>query len=364
MADLIIKPNSATGDKLILQDRAGGAVLTTADSGISALRLGPGSAPGSPAQGTMYYDSSGDLIKVWDGAKWVEVGGKQYVTGGTEHTFGTYTVHEFTGDGIFSIVGVALSCEILVVGGGGGTANDHAAGAGAGGLLYGTLTLNGDYHITVGAGGVVRGPNENRTNETTWTTYHGNKGSNSVISRINAIALGGGGGGTNYSGQPDSNGGSGGGGGGQTVPGLKQQSDSGGLTGFGYNGGIRDHSTSSYTTGGGGGAGAVGGTPVNGSTTAAGGAGKDYSSIFGTGVGASGWFAGGGGGGHYSDSGGTGASAIAYGAGGQGGGGRGGNTGNDAVDGTPNTGGGGGGADRNDHGGSGGSGVVVIRHLT
>jgi hypothetical protein len=31
MADLIIKPNSATGDKLILQDRAGGAVLTTAD---------------------------------------------------------------------------------------------------------------------------------------------------------------------------------------------------------------------------------------------------------------------------------------------------------------------------------------------
>jgi hypothetical protein len=35
MADLIIKPNSATGDKLILQDRAGGAVLTTADSGAT-----------------------------------------------------------------------------------------------------------------------------------------------------------------------------------------------------------------------------------------------------------------------------------------------------------------------------------------
>ena len=35
MADLIIKPNSATGDKLILQDRAGGAVLTTASSGAT-----------------------------------------------------------------------------------------------------------------------------------------------------------------------------------------------------------------------------------------------------------------------------------------------------------------------------------------
>ena len=35
MADLIIKPNSATGDKLILQDRDGGAVLTTADSGAT-----------------------------------------------------------------------------------------------------------------------------------------------------------------------------------------------------------------------------------------------------------------------------------------------------------------------------------------
>ena len=36
MANLIIKPNSATGDKLIIQDRDGGAVLTTADSGVDS----------------------------------------------------------------------------------------------------------------------------------------------------------------------------------------------------------------------------------------------------------------------------------------------------------------------------------------
>ena len=35
MANLIIKPNSATGDKLIIQDRADGAVLTTSDSGAT-----------------------------------------------------------------------------------------------------------------------------------------------------------------------------------------------------------------------------------------------------------------------------------------------------------------------------------------
>ena len=33
MADLIIKPEATSGNKLILKDQAGGAVLTTADSG-------------------------------------------------------------------------------------------------------------------------------------------------------------------------------------------------------------------------------------------------------------------------------------------------------------------------------------------
>ena len=63
MANLIIKPNSATGDKLIIQDRDGGAVLTTADSGATIAnstlttptltnpKITPGTTPGSPAEG-------------------------------------------------------------------------------------------------------------------------------------------------------------------------------------------------------------------------------------------------------------------------------------------------------------------------
>ena len=35
MADLIIKPATGDGNKLILQDKAGGAVMTTADSGAT-----------------------------------------------------------------------------------------------------------------------------------------------------------------------------------------------------------------------------------------------------------------------------------------------------------------------------------------
>ena len=39
MADLIIKPSTGPGNKLILQDQAGGAILTTADSGASLNNL-------------------------------------------------------------------------------------------------------------------------------------------------------------------------------------------------------------------------------------------------------------------------------------------------------------------------------------
>ena len=35
MPDLIIKPTNTSGNKVIIQDQAGGAVLTTADSGAT-----------------------------------------------------------------------------------------------------------------------------------------------------------------------------------------------------------------------------------------------------------------------------------------------------------------------------------------
>ena len=49
MPDLIIKPKNQSGNKLILQDQAGGAVLTTADSGATAANVTLASTTTFPA---------------------------------------------------------------------------------------------------------------------------------------------------------------------------------------------------------------------------------------------------------------------------------------------------------------------------
>ena len=48
MPDLIIKPQNTSGDKIIIQDQAGGAVLTTADSGATITLNGGDLVPSSP----------------------------------------------------------------------------------------------------------------------------------------------------------------------------------------------------------------------------------------------------------------------------------------------------------------------------
>ena len=50
MANLIIRPSTGAGNKVIVQDQAGAAVLTTADSGAT---LANGLAIGTPASGTL-----------------------------------------------------------------------------------------------------------------------------------------------------------------------------------------------------------------------------------------------------------------------------------------------------------------------
>ena len=86
MGNLIIKGKGGAGNKLILQDQACGAVLTTADSGAtisggtiinttgaitttgtvtqSSIKLTPSTEPGSPVEGQMYYDSNSNTIKI------------------------------------------------------------------------------------------------------------------------------------------------------------------------------------------------------------------------------------------------------------------------------------------------------------
>ena len=256
-------------------------------------------------------------------------------TGGNRIDYdGTYWIHTFTSSGTFT-PSTGLSCDYLVVAGGGGGSGASGGsdagngGGGAGGFRTSTglSTLVQAYTITVGAGGAGGvGP------------VDGSSGSNSVFSSITSL---GGSGGNDYGGAATATGGSGGG------AGAGAANRSLGTVGQGNDGGI----SSPNSGAGGGGAGAVGGT-ASGSTGGIGGTGTS-SSYSGSAV----TYAGGGGGGGKT----TGGSAT-------GGGGAGGSGNQNGVAGTVNLGGGGGGAggilpSGTNTGGLGGSGIVIIRYL-
>lgn len=274
-------------------------------------------------------------------------------SGGNITSDGTYWIHTFNSTGTFTPL-QGLSCDYLVVAGGGGAGSNATAfnagtgGGGAGGLRS-TVTATGGggslesalsvasgtaYTITVGAGGAggVAG-----------SPAAGSSGSNSVFSTITSTG-GGGGGKGGASGNNGLTGGSGGGGGANDGTGAV------GTVNQGYTGGNGATSgAATYQGGGGAGAGANG----NAAGASAGGGGNGVAvAISGSSV----TYAGGGGGGIYV----TGSSA-----GGTGGGGNGVTTGTGGA-GTTNSGGGGGGGGTTStnqcSGGNGGSGIVVIRY--
>lgn len=268
----------------------------------------------------------------------------------TETTDGEYTVISWTtnlaaGGGQDSTnwtapYGVTNVEYIVIAGGGSGGANsavnNAGGGGGAGGFRNGTglsVTAGTNYTVTIGAGGAaVSGQT------------HGNKGSNSSFSTIEAT-----GGGYGASEATAGNGGSGGGGSGLHFTGAGIGNEGSYTPVEGYNGG-NGYTSPYYAAGGGGGASMVGFnvTDANGGN---GGDGK-ASSITGSSV----TYAGGGGGGHY------GAVAGNPGAGGAGGGGSGSKGATTATSGTAYTGGGGGGAGNGGTSGAGGSGIVIIRY--
>jgi hypothetical protein len=283
-----------------------------------------------------------------------------YATGGDIiDTDGTYWYHTFLSSGTFTPQ-KAITCDYLVVAGGGGAGrydqNNAGSGGGAGGLRS-TVTATGGggsletalslgtsaYTVTVGAGGAGA-----------TSTAPGTSGSNSVFATI--TSLGGGGG---YA--TANNGITGGSGGGAGAGDATGNTGGAGTANQGYAGG------NTFTGGsfpgnrigsGGGGAGAVGGNENNNGNGGNGGNGV-ATSISGTSV----TYAGGGGGGVTNGAGGAGT-------GGSGGGGTGGDASNrDGSNGTANRGGGGGGAGGNNtvpatgSAGAGGSGIVIVRYL-
>jgi hypothetical protein len=174
------------------------------------------------------------------------VSGSNKATGGSITTDGTYFYHTFTSSGIFT-PNVALSADILSIGGGGagGRGGGGGGGGGAGELDYVTsqsLTAQ-SYPIVVGAGGSASSP------------YYPTNGGTTTFSNL-ITSLGGGNGASGAIGA--GNGGSGGGGG-NDYPTAGTASGSNTFAGgAGYTGGAP------YNGAGGGGATAVGAAGTSG----------------------------------------------------------------------------------------------------
>jgi hypothetical protein len=247
---------------------------------------------------------------------------------------GTYWYHAFLNSGTFTPL-KALSCDALVIGGGGAGASKYGgSGGGAGGVSNSAQTLVSGtaYAITIGAGGagVSYGPTS------------GPVGTSSSFVGTSTVTSAGGQGGQIAGGSIGN--GIGGSSGSPTI--------SVGGNGYVYAGGYSEKG------GGGGGAGGAGASPtfVQYGVAGNGGAGvstySTYASATSTGV--SGFYAGGGSGGGARD---TTAGTTT------GGGGVGGQA--DSVGGaaTANTGGGGGGGGGNNSSGKGASGLVIVRYL-
>ena len=285
-------------------------------------------------KGQIVFNETDGVVQVYTGTEWRAVEGKTTVSGGTETTSGSYTIHTFTSSGSLVVTGSDITADYLVVGGGGGGGGTRGGGGGAGGMVEtpgGTIPV-GTHTVTIGGGG-NGGPGVDT----------GAVGEASSLGSIQSASGGGYGGGQ---GNPGGNGGSGGGGsdgqgGGEGTPG--QGNDGGGSTGAtgGGGGGGKDGAGNQGPPTQGGPGGAAGSSSYSGSTV-------NYS--------------GGGGGGSRDDG------TVGNGGGGNAGpGGK--NPTNLAGNAGINQGGGGGGGGRHPTGaqlpgGNGGSGIVIVRYLT
>ena len=356
-----IKLGNASGIATVsaLKITNGTASINKHSVGVGTTTTAGRNAGVSTAIGTLNFNTTLGSLEYYNGNSWIQITDSFFsVSGGTESTFGNYKLFTFTSNGTFTVTGSG-NIDILVVAGGGQgglpAGNDnYGGGGGAGGLVWYTgFTVGaGDHSIVVGNGGAQTSSGSGNR--------RGNDGSNSTA--FGLTALGGGGGGGQGGSTSGRDGGSGGGGGypsgygSATQPSQSNSLGTGSLVhNLGNNGGPGNNSPN-----GGGGGGGAGGAGFSGGSSVRGGAGFDASSLVGTAVGDSGWFAGGGGGSQQ-----AGYSNFEGNNGGNGGGGDGDNynSGNQTA-GQANTGGGGGAGTSQGGGKGGGSGVVIVRVLS
>ena len=249
----------------------GGAGPTAGDAQNGTFGLGNGGGGGANPTGAEPGGSGGSgtvIVRYQIGS--INTPGIK-ATGGAISFAGGKTVHVFTGSGTFTVTNGPITCDYLVVGGGGSAGLGCGAGGGAGGYRTSLpegpggpspsaestqAIANGPYAVTVGGGGATAGNGSRRQ-------VVGSPGTISNIAFPSAIRSEGGGGGGHVGGpgSPGVPGGSGGGGnygGGSAGTANKVANTLTGAPNQGYHGGSTYTPSTGFGAGGGGGAGSAG----------------------------------------------------------------------------------------------------------
>ena len=130
----------------------------------NSVKFGP-TAPASPVAGNMYYDTTSNTLKIYDGTSWYALdmtNSGMLATGGdliASYTYSgtTYIVHKFIASGSWQTHST-LSFDVMMMAGGGsggGTDPNGSGGGGAGELIwksFSNITAN-TFDIVIGAGG-------------------------------------------------------------------------------------------------------------------------------------------------------------------------------------------------------------------
>ena len=110
----------------------------------------------SPATGTVIFNSTTNLVQVWNGSSWNQLSNIPFSgSGGSESTSGGYKYHTFTSSGTFTANSSGSVDALIVAGGGGGDGGSsygyHGGGGGAGGaIVLSSYTVSAQgYSITV-----------------------------------------------------------------------------------------------------------------------------------------------------------------------------------------------------------------------
>ena len=157
---------SHAGTANTMRMHAGGSVGVGIGVTTTTGRKAVGAA--GTVKGQIVYNETDNVVEVYTGIGWVGIATKGIsASGGVKIEDGDDIYHVFNSDSTdnFTVAtGNIAGAKVLIVGGGGASANDNGCAGGAGGVAYGSNMpfTPGIYPVRVGVGGSA---NQNRDND-------------------------------------------------------------------------------------------------------------------------------------------------------------------------------------------------------